>query len=45
MYMDAGARQDPVEDSGCGVVLMIRVGDKWWGAAVPLESPRYLYDK
>ena len=38
MYTDTGAHQDPDEESGCGVGLVIRVGDKWWGAAVPPET-------
>ena len=38
VYTDAGARQDANEERGCGVGLVIRVNDKWWGAAVPLET-------
>ena len=37
-YTDAGARQDPDEGSGCGVGLVMRIDDKWWGAAVPVET-------
>ena len=35
MYTNAWPRQDPDEESGCKVGLVIRVSDKWWGAAVP----------
>ena len=38
VYMDAGARQDLDHERGCGVGLVIRVSDKWWGAVVPLET-------
>ena len=38
MYTDAGVHRDLVKESGCGVGLVIRVGDKWWGAAVPLDT-------
>ena len=38
VYTDAGARQDPDEEIGCGVGLVIRVSDKWWGAEVPVET-------
>ena len=38
LYTDTRARQDPDEERGCRVGLVIRVGDKWWGAAVPLET-------
>ena len=38
MYTDAGARQDSDEERGCGVGLVIRGSDEWWGAAMPLET-------
>ena len=38
VYTDAGACQDSDEERWCGVGLVIRVSDKWWGAAVPLET-------
>ena len=38
MYLDGGARQDPDAGRGCGVGLVIRIGEKWWGVAVPLET-------
>ena len=36
--MEAGARQDPDAERGCSMGLVIRVSDKWWGLAVPLET-------
>ena len=38
VYTDTRARRDPNKESGCGVGLMIRVGDKWLGAAVLLQT-------
>ena len=38
VYTDAGARQDLDEERGWGVGLVIRVSNKWWGAAVPLQT-------
>ena len=35
VYTDAGAHQDPDKERGCGVGLVIRVGDKWWGLQYP----------
>ena len=36
VYTDAGARQGPAGEQGSGVGLVVRIGDRWWGAAVPL---------
>ena len=36
VHTDAGARQGPAGEQGSGVGLVVRIGDRWWGAAVPL---------
>ena len=36
VYTDAGARHDLADGQGNGVGLVTRIGDRWWGAAVPL---------
>ena len=36
VYTDARACQDPADGQGSGVGLVTRIGDRWWGAAVPL---------
>ena len=36
VYTDARARQGPAGEQGSGVGLVVRIGDRWWGAAVPL---------
>ena len=38
VYTDATACQDSDEERACGVGLVIRVNDKWWGTAMPLET-------
>ena len=36
VFTDAGARHDPDDSQGSGVGLVTRIGNLWWGAAVPL---------
>ena len=37
VHCDAGAHQDADEGDGSGVGLVTRIGNKWWGAAIPEE--------